>query len=717
MPDLTRTFLDVPLWLWMIGFFVVILVSVAIARTMKFQGVNITLTPPFITFRFDRGAAREQTRQVSENLTGLAPSVNVNTPGGPVQISTGKDARNIQTQGAPYVEYAVISTSSESLPRGSAPPPPRTAHYVQRGEIENNVRAALHARATVGVVGVAGMGGIGKTELAKHLCGELERELDHGVIWLGVYNRTLADLQGELARVLGITFPPNLSDQNRYEILCAAFYDSQRIVFFDDVSRSAIPALKFLIPPSPPCAALITSRQRDLGVATRVFELDVMMEAQSLELVREAHGLANALAREPDAARELCRLCGYLPLALDIAASRLRKQLHFSATPIAALNQSLANRLKELQRGVQPSREDSITVNIGLSYDDLDDADRRRLRALAVFAPSGFAPRGAAAVWGEDEADARASVERLQDGSLVMNAEALGRFRLHDLVRDYAVQKLNECGESDATNRAHAEFLVALFQKHHRVTPENKPFVGEELENLDVAASWAREKNDGELLARLATTPRNWLYNVFRAWDVWYGWLADALRIGKDYAPDLHANVLQAIGDVQQFRDERDAALKSYEQALALFRSVGARLGEANVLQAIGDVQQFRKENDAALKSYEQALALFRSVGDRLGEANVLQMRGKMLIVAGNTQQGLQELENALNVYESIGAISGQANIHFFLGQLLAANNQFDKAIEMVSAAVSLGEKIDRNHPVTRYMREFLEQLRANKPQ
>jgi uncharacterized protein HemY len=68
-------------------------------------------------------------------------------------------------------------------------------------------------------------------------------------------------------------------------------------------------------------------------------------------------------------------------------------------------------------------------------------------------------------------------------------------------------------------------------------------------------------------------------------------------------------------------------------------------------------------------------------------------------------------------VYESIGAISGQANIHFFLGQLLAANNQFDKAIEMVSAAVSLGEKIDRNHPVTRYMREFLEQLRANKPQ
>ena len=59
--------------------------------------------------------------------------------------------------------------------------------------------------------------------------------------------------------------------------------------------------------------------------------------------------------------------------------------------------------------------------------------------------------------------------------------------------------------------------------------------------------------------------------------------------------------MLQAIGDVQNFRKEIDAALESYSHALALFRQVGDRLGEANVLKAIGDVQNFRKEIDAAL--------------------------------------------------------------------------------------------------------------------
>ena len=71
---------------------------------------------------------------------------------------------------------------------------------------------------------------------------------------------------------------------------------------------------------------------------------------------------------------------------------------------------------------------------------------------------------------------------------------------------------------------------------------------------------------------------------------------------------------------MQNFRDERDKALGSYEQALGLFREVGDRLGEANVLQAMGDVQNFRDERDKALGSYEQALGLFREVGDRLGK-------------------------------------------------------------------------------------------------
>jgi len=674
-----------PLWLWVIvvgG--AIIVVTIIIARKMEFEGVNLTATPPFVTFRFKR----KQTLRVSENPKGLAAPINLTITGGDAQIAQGDGARQIQTHGAPYIEHAktVNLAPPERAPRGSAAPPTRTKHYVHRGKIETDVRAALAQRDTVAVVGVAGMGGIGKSELAKQLWRELADA--QRVIYLEVRDRSLAILHGELARALGITFPPTATDESRGEILRAVFHDQPHIVIFDDVYRVSIPALKFLIPPSP-SAALITSRQRELGGGVRVFELDVMDETQSFELLREAHNLGDVIAREEDAARELCRLCGYLPLALDIAASRLRKQLHFSATPVAAFNRALENRLKELQRGAQPTRDDSITANIAISYDALDDADRRRLRALAVFAPSGFAPRAAGAVWGETEADACGNIERLQDESLVMNAETLGRFRLHDLVRDFAWLKLNEVGASETTNRAHCEFLIALFEKHSMDDLSNAPEVGEELDNLRAAVKWAREKRDGEMLARLATTPRNWLYNIFRAWDDWLGWLNDALRVGKDYDPRLKANVLKAIGDVQQFRDERDAALESYAHALALFRSVGDRLGEANVLQAIGDVQQFRKDNDAALESYAHALALFRSVGARLGEANVLQAIGDVQQFRDERDAALESYAHALALFRSVGARLGEANVYLSLGGILRVEKKFDQARENFRSALA----------------------------
>jgi predicted ATPase len=633
-------------------------------------------------------------------LMGISPLVGrVSTDGGDVQIAQGKGARNIQTGGAPYIERAenviVSPPPPERAPTGSTAPPPRTAHYVRRGKIEDDVRAALAAQTSVAVVGVAGMGGIGKTELANYLAREFERDATHRVIWIGVFNNSVSYLQGELARALGFEFDPRADDASRYATLRAFLRDHPRIIFFDDVYREAIPHLNFLLPPSPPCAALITSRQRELG-GVRVFQLDVMDQAQAFELLREAHNLGDVMAREPDAAQALCELCGYLPLALDLAASRLRKQLHFSTTPIAAFNQSLANRLKELQRSADSDAHlQSITANLDLSYDILDDEDKRRLRALAVFAPSGFAPRAAAALWNENEADACAHIERLQDESLVMNAKTIGRFRLHDLVRDYAAQKLDECGESDARNRAHAEFLIALFEEQSSIKASSIPVVGDEIDNLWAAAKWASENNESQMLAKLVTSPRNWLYNFFRAWKDWLKWSHEALRVAKDYEPALQANVLQAIGDVQQFRDERDAALKSYAQALELFRSVGDRLGEANVLQAIGDVQQFRKENDAALKSYAHALELFRSVGDRLGEANILLSLGAIKRASGNILDARVDFQNAFEIYRNIGDAYSQARALYRLGDCAADGKNWDDALNAYRQAESIWMSID----------------------
>ncbi|MBI4279194.1 MAG: CHAT domain-containing protein [Armatimonadetes bacterium] len=160
----------------------------------------------------------------------------------------------------------------------------------------------------------------------------------------------------------------------------------------------------------------------------------------------------------------------------------------------------------------------------------------------------------------------------------------------------------------------------------------------------------------------------------------------------------LEANVLKAIGDVQNFRDERDAALKSYNEALGLYRQVGDKLGEANVLQAIGDVQNFRKEMDAALKSYNEALGLYRQVGDKLGEANIFLAVGRIALAAGDEQNGIQRLEHATGLFEVIGDQSGSANVRIVLGRYAASKGNYQAAIDYMQPAADFGKRI--GHPL-----------------
>ncbi len=83
------------------------------------------------------------------------------------------------------------------------------------------------------------------------------------------------------------------------------------------------------------------------------------------------------------------------------------------------------------------------------------------------------------------------------------------------------------------------------------------------------------------------------------------------------------------------------------------------------------------------------------------------------MISLGKGREGLEMLQKALDIYGEIGAVSGQANILFFVGTLLVSNGELKKGIELVEQAVRLGEQIDPKHPVTRYMKEVLEKMKA----
>ena len=196
-----------------------------------------------------------------------------------------------------------------------------------------------------------------------------------------------------------------------------------------------------------------------------------------------------------------------------------------------------------------------------------------------------------------------------------------------------------------------------------------------ELPNLHAFADWglAQAGEGAAQAARLVGALRN-LYMLLS----WPGEGVARLQRATEAAhragdAQAEANTLQAIGDVQQFRDEREAALESYGQALGLFRAVGARLGEANTLQGIGRARLAQGDEKDGLANLEQAAALYETVGDRAGASNVHITLARLAAAKGDLQTAIAHLQPAADFGKAIGHPLGdqlQAQIDAWREQL-----------------------------------------------
>ncbi|MEH1798592.1 MAG: tetratricopeptide repeat protein, partial [Nostoc sp.] len=149
---------------------------------------------------------------------------------------------------------------------------------------------------------------------------------------------------------------------------------------------------------------------------------------------------------------------------------------------------------------------------------------------------------------------------------------------------------------------------------------------------------------------------------------------------------------LSAIGDVLQFLKRSSEALERYEAALAFYRDIGDRLGEANTLSAIGDVLQFLKRSSEALERYEAALAFYRDIGASLGEANTLQAIG---ILQENLTLGLEYCQAALELYTQIGDKYSQSrNLIYFTSKILLKLGRQKEAVDTLNCAIELAREI-----------------------
>ncbi len=612
---------------------------------------------------------------------------------GPTAVSQGENAqsvvgnhnRPVQTGGGDYIENQTVLPAPPEAP---APlfdvlPPSAAAGYVDRG-VEVAVEAALLGRQGQPLALLNGPHGIGKTEAALQISRQLKGEFEH-TLWIPLGSRPTDQVLPDYLRACGIKPPERKEEQ--IQALKAFLVQHRLLVVLDDLCAQQSADLEILLPPAP-CAALLTSciqQPSHLIPVNHSFLLEQMDREQGHALLENVlNGMV--LSAEPEAVDDLIVKCAGNPLALEIAARRIQF-MQGTPCPIQAYLEKLNKNLGELRSG-HDSHLDLFAV-FDQTYTALSPAEQLAFRTLSGCAPAGFSTEAARALWQIDPAPSEAVLWQLQNVYFLKPvADSRTRFRLHDLLYEYAGTKLS-AAERETANQRLAGWLIALFEKHFTDNVSNAPEVALELDNLRQAVAWATQGQNAELLARLATQPRNWLLNFFRNYDEWLVWLQTALA-GKIADPSLRANTLQAIGDVQQFKDQTDAALASYSAALDLFRSVGSRLGEANTLQAIGDVQQFKKQTDDALASYSAALDLFRAIADCLGEANTLRAIGDVQQFKKQNDDALASYSTALTLFRSVADRLGEAYTLKAIGDVQQFKDQNDDALASYSAALDL---------------------------
>ena len=400
------------------------------------------------------------------------------------------------------------------------------------------------------------------------------------------------------------------------------------------------------------------------------------------------------------AVADICRRLDGIPLALELAAARTR------SLAVETMAARLSDRFRLLTGGDRTAlpRQQTLRACIDWSFDLLTESERVLLRRLAVFA-GGFllaAAETVAAAGAVDTTDVLDLLSQLVQKSLVEFEAEGGRYRLLETVRQYALERLEEAGEGDASRTRHLGFHVALAQASFWKVqgPEQRTWMSRldlERENLLAAHAWCdRAERGGEMGLWLVSAVRSyWLHrgllelghrvtvealarpaakgrSLQRCWALqaagwlsfWMGSYIEAQEFGKEslaIAREMGdstsvAIVLILVGMGFQAQDERAKARGCLEEALALSRELGKPHPLAQALHALAEFHRADGNLDAAEPLYEEALVLQRTLGDSYESAICLLNLARVAIQRNSADRARAMLLEALAIAAEIGS-------------------------------------------------------------
>ncbi|WP_052849742.1 AfsR/SARP family transcriptional regulator [Streptomyces avicenniae] len=580
---------------------------------------------------------------------------------------------------------------------------------------ELGVQLATAGGQVMAVSAVAGIGGVGKTTLAVQVAHAARDQFPDGQLYVDLQGAGAAPADpqtvlGAFLRALGTpdsSIPDGIAER---AALYRSLLDGRRMLTLLDNARDAA-QVRHLLPGTPSCATLITSRVRMVDLAgAHLVDLDVMSPEEALTLFTRIVGHERVSA-EREASMDVVAACGFLPLAIRIAASRLAARRTWTVSVLARKLSDERRRLDELQAGDQ-----AVKATFELGYGQLEPSQARAFRLLGLASGPDISLHAAAALLDREVDVAEELLEGLVDTSLLESA-APGRYRFHDLVRLFA----RACAERDEQPPAERTAAVSRLLDFYLAT---------------ASAVYALERPGDATVDHMHRTDRPGLRfdGVRPALDWLFGEadtllasarqargdgaharrIADLLVMARDLAesgayaqqfvraaetvltatspldePLAEARIRVALTHAYSTSGRSEEAEEHAKHAMLLGVAAGDQVAISHGLNERG-ISAFYQDRFQDSRDYlEQALEAFRRQGNRSGEASALSNLSRVQLVLGAPDKAVELAEQALGLYRAVGSKLRLANGRYALGIALAGHGRGEAAREEFFAALA----------------------------
>jgi DNA-binding SARP family transcriptional activator len=572
---------------------------------------------------------------------------------------------------------------------------------------------------------IAGTAGVGKTALAVHWAHRVTERFPDGQVYLNLRGYATGtpvrpvEALSMMLRSLGMApdqIPAEEAEASaRYRSLLA---DRRVLVVLDNAG--SVDQVRPLLPGSPGCLALITSRDRLAGLVARDgahrISLDVLPADEAHMLLIRLLG-NERVAGEPEATADLLGACAYLPLALRIAAAALadRPGQHIQDF-VSDLNSG--QRLAALE--VEGDRQTAVRATLDLSYRTVPGAAQRVFRLLGLVPIPDFTPDAVAALADLSPDATKRLLDRLANAHLV-EEHLPGRYTFHDLLRDYARELAKHTEHShesadaarrlldwylctaDAASRAlhPVNVRMALPANRVRVVPQTfddrvhaLAWLDAERPNLVAAIQHAAEHGLSSVAVLLGDVLRFYLWNGSHRHDALTVALASNTAAQIDDALDGQASAQASLADAHFMHGDHGRAAECYTAASALARQCGWPEGEAGAENNLATVFMDRGQLQEAVRHLTRTRELGQQIGHLVLQASALSNLGYVQCELGAVAEAVGLWSESLKLLGRMEHAAGIAIVLANLGRGYQILGDFDQALDHLARSLVITKEI-----------------------